>query len=112
MPPMIMAETSIAAGASNPNLYTGSAFEFARARGVVSIGVAQSVTGMFCTLQAGADIIAEEFSLPILTRFPIIPDEMYFTDVVEQGDRIVARVRNPTGGAVTARSVVQMSAGG
>lgn len=110
--PMIMTETSIAAGASNPNLYTGSAFEFARARGVVSIGVAQSATGMFCTLQAGADIIAEEFSLPILTRFPIIPDEMYFTDVVEQGDRIVARVRNPTGGALTARSVVQMSAGG
>ena len=110
--PMIMVETSIPAGASNPNLYTGSAFEFARARGVVSIGVAQSATGMFCTLQAGADIIAEEFSLPILTRFPIIPDEMYFTDVVEQGDRIVARVRNPTAGALIARSVVQMSAGG
>lgn len=112
MMPMIMVEASIAAGASNPNLYTGSAFEFARARGVVSIGIAQSATGMFATLQAGADIIAEEFSLPILTRYPIIPDEMYFTDVVETGDRIVARVRNPTGGALTARSVVQMSAGG
>jgi hypothetical protein len=109
---MIMVEVSIAAGASNPNLYTGSAFEFARGRGVVSIGLGQSATGMFCTLQAGADIIAEEFSMPILTRFPIIPDEMYFTDVVETGDRIVARVRNPTGGALTARSVVQMSMGG
>ncbi len=112
MMPMIMVETSIAAGVSNPNLYTGSAFEFARSRGVVSIGIAQSVTGMFCTLQAGADIIAEEFMLPILTRYPLIPDEMYFTDVVEQGDRLVARVRNPTGGAIIARSVVQMSMGG
>ncbi len=110
--PMIMVETSIASGAVEPNLYTGSAFEFARSRGVVSIGVAQSATGMFCTLQAGADIIAEEFMLPILTRYPLIPDEMYFTDVVEQGDRIVARVRNPTGGALIARSVVQMSMGG
>jgi len=110
--PMILREVSVAATSTNENIIAGSAFEFARARGVVSIGVAQSATGMFCTLQAGGDIIAEEFSLPILTRFPIIPDEMYFTDVVESGDRLVARVRNPTGGALTARSVVQMSAAG
>lgn len=112
MPPMIMQEVSIAAGALNNNLIAGSAFEIARSRGVVSIGVAQAATGMFCFISAGADIIAEEFSMPILTRFPIIPDEMYFTDVVEQNDRLVIRVRNPTGGALVARAVVQMSAGG
>jgi hypothetical protein len=109
---MILKETSIAAGAVEPNLYTGSAFEFARQRGIISIAVAQSATGMFCTLQAGADIIAEEFSMPIKTTYPVIPDDFYFTDVVEVGDRIVARVRNPTGGALTARSIVQLSAGG
>jgi len=108
--PMIMVETSVAAGASNNNIFSGSAFEFSRGRNVVSLGIAQSATGMFCTLQAGADIIAEEFSLPILTRYPIIPDEMYFTDVMENGDRLVARVRNPTAGALTVRSVAQMSA--
>lgn len=108
--PMIMVESSIAAGAVNNNLFTGSAFEFSRGRNIVSLGIAQAATGMFCTLQAGADIIAEEFSLPILTRYPIIPDEMYFTDVMENGDRLVARVRNPTGGALVARAVAQMSA--
>lgn len=107
--PMIMVETSIAAGASNPNLVTGSAFEFARTRQVVSIGVVQSATGMFATIQAGPDIVVEEFSLPILTTYPIIPDNMYFTDVMEVGDRLVIRVRNPTGGALTARAVVQVS---
>lgn len=108
--PMIMVEVAVAAGAVNPNLFAGSAFEFSRGRNIVSLGVAQSVTGAFCTLQAGADIIAEEFLLPILTRYPIIPDEMYFTDVMENGDRLVARVRNPTGGSITIRSVAQMSA--
>lgn len=108
--PMIMIETSIAAGAVNNNLVSGSAFEFSRGRNVVSLGIAQAATGMFATLQAGADIIAEEFSPPILTRYPIIPDEMYFTDVMENGDRLVARVRNPTGGALIARLVAQMSA--
>lgn len=107
--PMIMPEVSVAAGAVNQNVVAGSAFEFARRRQIVSMGVAQSATGMFCTLQAGADIIAEEFSLPILTRFPIVPDEMYFTDLMEPGDRLVIRVRNPTGGALTFRGVVQLS---
>lgn len=106
---MIMIESAVAAGAVNNNLVAGSAFEFARRRQIVSMGIAQSATGGFATLQAGADVIAEEFSPPILTRYPIIPDEMYFTDVMEAGDRLVARYRNPTGGALTARMVVQMS---
>jgi len=110
--PMILREESILTGVVNQNLIAGSAFEFARQRGIVSIAVAQSATGMFATLQAGADIIAEEFSMPIKTVYPVIPDDFYFTDVVEVGDRIVIRVRNPTGGTLIARAVVQLSAGG
>jgi len=110
--PMIMREVSIAAGATNENLIAGSAFEFARGRGVLSIGIAAAATGVVANLQAGADIIAEAFTLPILTRYPIVPDEFYFTDVVEQGDRIVQRCQNTTGGAIVTRSVTQLSYGG
>jgi len=106
---MIMIEQSVAAGAVNNNLVSGSAFEFARVRQVVSMGWVQSATGGFMTLQAGADIVAEEFSVPILTTYPIIPDNMYFTDIMEPGDRLVARYRNPTGGALTVRGAVQTS---
>jgi len=106
--PAIFIETALAATTVNNNVYSGSAFEFSRGRNVVSIGIVQSATGMFATLQAGSDIIVEEFSLPIKTTYPIIPDEMYFTDVMENGDRLVGRVRNPTAGALTVRSVVQM----
>ena len=107
--PMIMIETSVAAGAVNNNLVSGSAFEFAKGRQVVSIGVVQSATGGFATIQAGADIIAEEFSFPILTTYPQIPEQIYFTDVMEPGDLLVIRYRNPTGGALTVRAVVQTS---
>lgn len=107
--PMIMIEQAVAAGATNSNLVSGSAFEFARQRQVVSIGIAQSATGAFVGIQAGADVIVEEFSPPILTRYPIIPDEMYFTDVMEVGDRLRITFRNPTAGALTARCVVQIS---
>lgn len=109
--PMILPEVSIAATSVNPNIISGSAFEFARARQLMSCGIVAAATGMFCTIQAGADSIVEEFSLPVLTTYPVVPDQMYFTDVMEPGDRLVIRVRNPTAGAIITRAVVQVSAG-
>jgi hypothetical protein len=106
--PVIQREVSIPAGGLNENLLAGSAFEFARQAQVVSIGLTQAATGMFGTIQSGGDIVAEEFSPAVLTRFPIIPDEMYYNDVMAVGDRLVVRVRNPTAGAVIARCLVQI----
>lgn len=108
--PMIMQEVTIGAGALNNNIISGSAFEFARGRQIVSLGITQAAAGMFAQAQAGSDIIVEEFSPPVLTRYPIIPDEMYFTDVMENGDRLVIRVRNPTAGGIIVRAAIQMSA--
>lgn len=107
--PVIQKETSIAAGAVADNLLAGSAFEFLRQNSLVSIGLTQSATGMFATIQSGSDIIAEEFSPAIKTLYPVIPDEMYYSDVGSAGDRLVIRVRNPTAGALTARAIVQIT---
>lgn len=107
--PMILIESSVAAGVAINNIVSGSAFEFARTRQIMSCGVGQTVTGGFTTITSGADLIAEEFSVPILTTYPIIPDNMYFTDVMEVGDRLVIRYRNPTAGAITVRTLVQTS---
>jgi len=107
--PVILKETSVAAGAVNENILAGSAFEFARQNSLVSIGIHQSATGGFATIQAGADIVAEEFSVPIATTYPVIPDNMYFSDVAAAGDRLVIRYRNPTGGALVVRVVAQVT---
>jgi len=107
--PVIMRETSVAAGAVNENLLAGSAFEFARQNSLVSIGINQSATGGFATINSGADVVAEEFAPPINTVYPIIPDGMYFSDVAAAGDRLVIRYRNPTGGALTVRVVCQVT---
>lgn len=104
-----MRETAVAAGAVNENLLAGSAFEFARQNSLVSIGISQSATGGFATINAGADVVAEEFSPPIAAVYPIIPDDMYFSDVAAAGDRLVIRYRNPTGGALTVRVVAQVT---
>lgn len=106
--PVIQREVSVAAGAQNDNIFSGSAFEFARQDQVVSLGVTQAATGGFATIQSGGDIVAEEFSPAVLTRFPIIPDEMYYNDVMGVGDRLVLRYRNPTGGAIVVRALAQI----
>jgi len=107
--PVIQRSESVAANATVQNTVAGSAYEFARQRQVVSVGITQSATGLFVTIQSGADIVAEEFEPFILTTPPIIPDHMYYNDVMEVGDRLVLRVRNSTAGALTIRTLVQIT---
>lgn len=103
--PVIVRSTSVAANTSNANLLAGSAFEYARTRAILSIGLTQSATGMFALLNVGSDVVAEEFEPPIATVYPIIPDDFYFQDIAEAGDRVVVAVRNSTGGALTNRVI-------
>lgn len=107
--PVILREVSVGAGASNPNLLTGSPYELARGNVFFSIGVTAAATGTFCQITSGADLVAEEFAPPVLTRFPVIPDEMYFSDFATLADRLVISARNPTGGAVVHRAAVQIT---
>lgn len=107
--PVIQREVILAAATTNPNLFAGSAFEYCRQSCVLSLGLTQSATGMFYTVNVGSDVVVEEFAPVIATRFPIIPDEFFYQDVGAQGDRIVTSARNPTAGALTARAIVMIS---
>jgi|NitcycUWRG07A212_1032768.scaffolds.fasta_scaffold00001_1 hypothetical protein len=105
--PVIMKQITVPLNGTTDNALAGSAFEFARTNQIVSMGVAQAATGCFVTFNSGADVVAEEFEPPILTRYPVIPDEMYFSDVAAAGDRLVIRIRNTTGANIICRVVVQ-----
>jgi hypothetical protein len=106
--PVMQKETSVGAGAT-VSIFSGSSFEFARSRMVASIGITAAATGSFVTINSGADVIVEEFAPAIATRYPIIPDEMYYNDLLEAGDRLVVSVRNPSGGAIIHRAIAQLS---
>lgn len=107
--PVIQKEVSIAASSANENILSGSAFEFLRGNAIVSIGLTGSATGLVANIQSGADIVLEESPLAVKTTMPIIPDDMYYNDVGIQGDRLVIRCRNTTGGALTVRALVQVT---
>ena len=107
---VIQGQVTLAAAGSTNNLLSGSAFEIARAPQLVSIGVTQSVTGGFIGITVGSDLVLEDTPPYISASYPVIPDEMYYNDVANPGDRIVIRARNPSGGAITFNYVVQISA--
>jgi hypothetical protein len=102
-------EINVVTATVNPNLLAGSVYEFARGNILLSMGVTAAATGSFVTINTGSDVVLEESPPPVLTRFPIIPDEMYYTDVATLGDRIVIAARNPTGGDIIHRALVQVT---
>jgi len=106
---VIQKETSVAAGVANDNIFAGSAFEYIRSPGVVSIGAVASATGGFITIQAGPTLILEESPPAIKATMPVVPDDFLYQAAVVPGDRLVLRFRNPTGGALVIRAVAQIA---
>ena len=106
---VIQRETSVGAGLVNDNLWSGSAFEYVRSPGVVSIACVASATGGFITIQAGPTLILEESPPTVKVTMPTVPDDFLYQAAVVPGDRLVLRARNPTGGALTFRAVAQIS---
>lgn len=106
--PIISKQVSVPANSSVDNIFAGSAFEFARGPQIVSLGMAQSVTGLQCQFTSGADVVVEESAPPIKTGFPVIPDEFYASDIAAPGDRYVLRARNTTAGAIVLSAVLQI----
>jgi len=107
--PVMQREVSVGAGVTNPNLLAGSVFEFARGNILISAGVTAAATGTFVTINSGSDVVLEESPPVVATVFPIIPDNMFYTDVATVGDRIIIAARNPTGGAIIHRALVQIT---
>ncbi len=106
---VIQKEVSLAAAGVNDNVFSGSAFEYVRQPGVVSIGAVASATGTFITIQAGPTLILEESPPTVKTTMPVVPDDFVYQAAVLPGDRLVLRYRNPTAGAVTLRAIAQIS---
>lgn len=97
----------LAAGAAIDNVLSGSAFEFLPSNAIVSMGIGGGA-GLLGTINVGATAVLEESPLAVLSDFPLIPDEMYYTFAGAQGDRLTNRLRNPTAGALSYFVIVQI----
>lgn len=110
--PAIQRETAVLTATTNPNLLAGSVFEFARRNALLVASCLATATGAFITINAGSDVVLEEsppFVLAGAGVYGVIPDHFYYNAVAQQGDRIVIAARNPTGGTITFKTIVQIT---
>jgi len=101
-------EQSIAANATVDNIFSGSAFEFARQNSLLNMAIVGSNTGLVCTIQVGSRVVLEESPLAILGTMPKLQDDFYYSEGVLASERLICRVRNTTAGALTARVIAQL----
>lgn len=106
--PIIKKEISIAANATNDNIFSGSIYEFLPWNASINLGMLGSATGLVATVNTGSDTVQEESPLTVGTVMPKIPDDMDVQDVAAAGERFVVKVRNTTGGALTVRAIAQI----
>lgn len=107
--PVIMREVALLTLTTNPNLLQGSTFEIQRGPVYLSVGCTVSATGGFISIFSGADLVLEDTPPYISTTYPLIPDQMYFNDVAGLADRLTIAARNPSGGTLTFRPLVQIT---
>jgi len=96
----IQGVTSIAAGAANVNVLSGSAFEFIKWPSLVRFYTVGDAAGeLRVTIQSGSDVLMEESPISRAARVPVVPDDLTVEDVAEPGDRLKVAVRNTGAGA-------------
>ena len=106
--PVIQRSISLAAGAINENAVSGSQYEFARRRCLISGGILASAGGVLANVSSGGDVVMEQFPVATGAGFPIIPDNMVFNDVMEAGDRLSIPLQNTTAGPLNVQILIQI----
>lgn len=96
----IQGVTNTAAGGSNNNVLSGSAFEFVKRPSRVRFYIVGDAAGeQRVTVQAGAEVLLEESPVSRAARVPLVPDDLTIEDVAMPGDRLKVAVRNTGAGA-------------
>jgi len=98
----IMTDTqSVAANTTISNVVAGKSKEFVQEPSVVTLSATGSAAGLMGTLIIGEEVVMDDQDIGPGNRFPVVPDDVLVSGGAFPGDRIVVRVRNRTGGALT-----------
>lgn len=106
---VIQRERVLAGGEIVENLFSGSAFEFARQNSLLNMAMVGSAAGLVATIQVGSRVVVEESPLSILGTMPKLQDDFYYSEGILANERLICRVRNTTAATpLTIRSIAQM----
>lgn len=103
--PLIQGSVSIAAGAVNDNVLSGSQYEYLPFNAMLEIGLNGDANGadLRVDVYSGSDVLLENAPMSAQNRIPVYPDDFQMVDAAAAGERIKIRARNTNGAA--ARSI-------
>lgn len=99
--PQINGRVSVAANAIVANQLTGSLYEFAPTDAFVEFGLTASAVGLNASVITGTDVLMDDQEISSQNRFPVYPDDFTLNDAVGRGERLILKLRNTTGVAIT-----------
>lgn len=100
--PVMTYIASVAANTTVANALAGKSHEFIQEPSIVTIGVAGSAVGMNCSLIIGEEIVVDDQEVPVGTTLPAFPDQILAQGGATPGDRVIVKLRNTTGGPLSA----------
>lgn len=100
--PVMTYIASVAANTTVANAMSGKSHEFLTEPCVVTMGVAGSAVGLMTSLIVGDEVTVDDQEVPVGTTLPAFPDQILAQAGGLQGERVVVKLRNSTGGAITA----------
>jgi hypothetical protein len=90
--------TVVVANTTSLNVCAGQKDEFIKEPSVVTLSATGSAAGLLATFILGEEVVLDDQVIPPTNRFPIVPDDTMNQGGAFEGDRIVLRLRNATGG--------------
>jgi len=105
--PVMTDRQSVAANATVTNVLSGKIGEFLQGPGAVVLYGTASAVGLNLSLLVGGQVIVDDQEANAQNRMPLVPDDFIGAASGLQGDRIIVRIRNTTGGAITAFTRVE-----
>lgn len=103
---------SVAANATNDNVFTGRRYERAPFDGFLHLYTTGSATGLQEELNVAGTSVSPRAPVNTQNRSPVVPDDLRVADVpVMRGDLIQLTAQNTTAGALTYRARVELEEG-
>lgn len=92
---------SVAANTTIANALAGKTAEFLQEDSIVRLYAQASAVGMNVSLIVGGEISVEDQEVGAQNRMPLVPDDLIAEVGGFASDRIVVKLHNTTGGAIT-----------
>jgi hypothetical protein len=108
---VIGGSTSIAAGATNDNILSGSQWEFLPWPAGLEMGLVGDANGadLRIDIYLAEQIIAESMIGSNANRSPVYPDDFNVTAAARAGSRLKIRVRNTNVAAVVLKHIIRIN---